>query len=154
LICIPNRRRFQNLSAVLIVVGILGAVTGCGGAHSVRPTSLVLTSANTKVASGGTVTLQANVESQDNLQGTVTFYDGTTAVGSPVQVSGGVAILTSTSLPVGTHAITAKYSGDKEDTASSSSNVVEQTVTGAFTLTINATSGMLSQPLSIPATLQ
>jgi hypothetical protein len=106
------------------------------------------------VASGGTVTLQANVESQDNLQGTVTFYDGTTAVGSPVQVSGGVAILTSTSLPVGTHAITAKYSGDKEDTASSSSNVVEQTVTGAFTLTINATSGMLSQPLSIPATLQ
>jgi hypothetical protein len=154
LICIPNRRRFQNLSAVLIVVGILGAVTGCGGAHSVKPTSLVLTSANTKVASGGTVTLQANVESQDNLQGAVTFYDGTTAVGSPVQVSGGVAILSSTSLPVGTHTITAKYSGDKEDTASSSSNVVEQTVTGAFTLTINATSGTLSQPLSVPATLQ
>ena len=154
LICIPNRRRFQNMSAALIVVGILGGIVGCGGSSSPKATSLILTSANTKVASGGTVTLQANVESQNNLQGTVTFYDRTTAVGSPVQVTGGVAVLTSTTLPVGTHAISAKYSGDKNDAASSSSNVVEQTVTGAFTLTINATSGTLSQPLSIPATLQ
>jgi hypothetical protein len=121
-----------------------------------KSTTLVLSSANTKVASGATVTLQAVIQpqSQDKLQGTVTFYDGTTAIGSPASVTGGAATLTTTSLPVGTHAIIAKYSGDNHDSAASSSNMIEQTVTGSFSLTINADSGTLSQPLTIPATLQ
>jgi hypothetical protein len=153
LICIPNRRRFYNLSAVLLVLGLFGGVIGCGGT-SVKTTSLVLSSASTKVASGGTVTLQASLQSQNNATGTVTFYDGTTAIGSAVPVTSGVATLTTTSLAVGTHPITAKYSGDKHDTASSSSNTIEQTVTGTFTLNINATSGTLSEPIAIPATLQ
>ncbi len=151
---IPNRRRFHNLSIVLIALGAFGGVIGCGGSSSAKTTSLVLTSANTKVASGSAVTLQANVQSQDNVTGTVTFYDGTTAVGSAARVTNGIAILTTTSLAVGTHPITAKYSGDSQDSASSSSNVIQQTVTGAFTLNIKANSGTLSEPIAVPATLQ
>lgn len=153
LICIPNRRRFHHLSMVLLALGILGGVVGCGGS-SAKTTNLVLTSASTKVASGTTVAIQANVQSQNHLKGTVTFYDGTTSISSALPVTDGIATLNTTSLPVGTHAITAKYSGDSDDTASSSSNVIEQTVTGSFTVTINATSGTLSQPLTVPATLQ
>jgi subtilase family serine protease len=153
LICIPNRRRFHHLSVVLLALGLLGGVIGCSGS-SMKTTSMVLTSANTKVASGGTVTLQANVQSTNNTTGTVTFYDGSTAIGSPAQVTGGVATLTTTGLAVGTHPITAKYSGDKDDSSSSSSNVIQQTVTGTFTLNINATSGTLSEPIAISATLQ
>ena len=86
--------------------------------------------------------------------GTVTFYDGTTALGSPVTPANGIATLSTTSLSVGTHAITAKYSGDTNNESSTSSDVLNQTVTGQFTLTINTTSGSLQHSLSIPANLQ
>jgi hypothetical protein len=154
LICIPNRRRFANLSVVLLTLGLIGGVVGCGGSSSAKATSMSLTSSNTKVASGSSVSLFATLHSSNSLNGTVTFYDGTTAIGSAVAPENGVATLNTTSLGVGTHAITAKYSGDKDNTASTSSDVLEQTVTGTFTLTVNATSGTLSQSISIPAILQ
>jgi len=152
LICIPNRKRFHHLSIVLMGIGIIGGLIGCGGS-GVRSTTLVLSSSNTKAASGSSITLEATVSSTNNATGSVTFFDGTTSLGSAVPAKSGIATLAVTSLPVGTHAITAKFSGDKHDSASSSSNTIEQTVTGDFTLTINATSGTLSRSLTVPATL-
>ena len=43
--------------------------------------------------------------------GTVTFLDGTTALGSGT-LSGGVATFSSSTFAAGTHSITASYSGD------------------------------------------
>ncbi len=43
--------------------------------------------------------------------GTVTFHDGTTALGAGT-ISSGVATLTTSSLAAGTHSITAQYGGD------------------------------------------
>jgi len=152
LICIPNRRRFYRLSIALLALSVVGGFAGCGG-NSVKPTTLVISSSNTKVASGSGVTLQATIQSSNSLNGTVAFYDGNTAIGSPVAPVNGVASLSTSALSVGTHAITAKYSGDSDDSASASSDVLEQTITGGFTVTVNATSGTLSQSISIPATL-
>ena len=53
---------------------------------------------------------------------TVTFFDGTTSLGS-VTVSGGVAVLNTTSLSIGTHSLTAKFGGDANFVVSTSAKV-------------------------------
>src|SRR5580658_898751 len=52
---------------------------------------------------GTSVTLQATVT--PSAPGTVQFEDGTTAIGSPVTVSGGTASISTTTLPTGTDAL-------------------------------------------------
>jgi hypothetical protein len=82
-----------------------------------------------------TATLTPTVSSQTPT-GTVTFYDNGTSLGQ-VQVSGGAASLTLSSLPVGTDAITASYSGDANFNAAKASTAVDVTVSAlapAFTL--------------------
>lgn len=113
-----------------------------------------ITSSNTKVASGSSVDLQATVQSSDELKGTVTFYDEGVQIGKPVTPVNGIATLETSSLAVGTHAITAKYSGDSDNSSATSTNTVEQTVTGSFTLTVDASSGSIAHTLTIPVTLQ
>jgi hypothetical protein len=51
--------------------------------------------------------------------GKVTFRDSGTAIGSPALI-GGVAVFTKKNLSVGTHSITATYSGDAESGKSTS----------------------------------
>ncbi|MFT3790523.1 MAG: Ig-like domain repeat protein [Rudaea sp.] len=46
------------------------------------------------------------------ISGTVQFKDGATNLGGPMALAGGMATLTTSSLAVGSHAITATYSGD------------------------------------------
>jgi hypothetical protein len=153
----PRRRRSLSMLSMLMIVSLgavlFGTLTGCGGS-SAKATNLVVTSASTKVASGAAVTLQATVTSANKLTGTITFYDGTTAIGTPSPVANNAATLNISSLAVGTHAITAKYSGDSHNLASQSGDVLNQTITGKFTVTINATAGTSSHPITLPATLQ
>jgi hypothetical protein len=52
--------------------------------------------------------------------GTVTFFDGTTPISSPVPLSNGSASFTTASLSVGSHSISAQYSGDANYNPSSS----------------------------------
>jgi hypothetical protein len=61
--------------------------------------------------------------------GTVTFFDGSTQIGSPVTLNNGVALLTISTLSVTTHTITAKYSGDSKFGSSSIS--LQQVVNAA-----------------------
>jgi hypothetical protein len=152
LLCLPNRRYFTNLAVTLLAIGMVSGLAGCGS-NSVKPTTMTLTSSNTKVVSGTSVTLQAGVQSDNPLKGNVVFSNGSTVLGTVVPVNG-VATLQVSSLSVGTHAITAKYSGDGATSASASSDVLEQTVTGTFTLVVNATSGTLSHTVNVPITLQ
>jgi beta-lactam-binding protein with PASTA domain len=53
--------------------------------------------------------------------GTVQFKDGSTALLSPVALSSGSATLTLSTLTVGTHSVTAVYSGDSNNSPSASS---------------------------------
>jgi len=60
---------------------------------------------------GQSVTLTANVSmAAGPVSGTVAFYDGATLIGSGA-IGAGRAMLTTTALPAGSHAITARYLG-------------------------------------------
>jgi hypothetical protein len=153
-LCIPNRRRFAHLAVLLAAISVafgMAACGGSGGGTTAQPGGLSITSSSSKVASGGSVTFQAALTSTANA-GSVTFYDGTTALGSAVTPQNGVATYTTSALSVGTHSITAKYQNDSQTLASS--DVLEQTITGRFTLMISGTSGQATQSVNVPATLQ
>ncbi len=126
-------------------------------------------SANPSVL-GNSVTFAATVASGTGVTavgtGTVQFYEGTTALGSPVTVTNGVATYTLTSLPVGTNSITASYSGDENyqpSTSAAVSQVVQSVATTPPTpvpvaanvsMTISSAVGTLQNPSQyVPGTL-
>jgi hypothetical protein len=160
LFCLFRRRRFARLVAVLFAVSLIGGLSGCGGGGtsmspaSMGPTSMALTSSNSKVAAGANLMLQASIVSRNPLQGTVVFYDGTTALGNAITPVNGVASLSTSALSVGIHTITAKYSGDSENGSSVSSDTLQQAITGTFTVVVSATSGSLNHTVNVSATLQ
>jgi hypothetical protein len=88
------------------------------------PVITVNTSPN-PVFADAPVTLTASLPSYASAEtGTMTFYSGTTALGT-ANVSGGSATLTTTSLAAGTQSITAAYSGDANYAPATSSGISE-----------------------------
>ena len=90
--------------------------------------TMLTTSPASTVAQDAPVTLIAAV-TPATATGTVQFRDGAANLGSPVALSGGTAAFTTSALTIGTHAITAVYSGDASN-AGSTSPVLNQTVNG------------------------
>jgi RHS repeat-associated protein len=70
--------------------------------------------------------------------GTVTFTDGTTQLGSAPLNGSGVATLTTSSLAVGSHTVTADYPGDGKHSASTSNSVTQTVTTIATTTTVTS----------------
>ena len=68
--------------------------------------------------------------------GTITFYDGATSLGT-ISVSGNAASLSVSTLTVGTHAISAQYSGDS-NFLSSSGNATETIIPCSTTVVLTA----------------
>ncbi|WP_419688228.1 Ig-like domain repeat protein [Burkholderia theae] len=110
----------------------------------VTSTSTTLTTSQSSANYGAGLTLTASVKSSTDqaaiLDGTVSFYNGATLLGTATLVNG-QASLTVNQLPVGTNALTAAYSGDAQNATSVST--LSQTVTQSpttTTLTASATS--------------
>jgi hypothetical protein len=102
------------------------------------PSATTLKASPTSAAWGTLVTLTATVKngSAPVANGSVTFYDGTKAIGSAQVVttaSGGGVVGTATlktlALPIGANSLTAKYSGANAASASAAATV---TVTGKY----------------------
>ena len=73
----------------------------------------------------GAVTFTATVSApRGTPTGTVTFADGTAVLGSAA-LSASMAVFTSSSLPAGSHAITAIYSGDAQDAGATSAALAQ-----------------------------
>jgi hypothetical protein len=104
---------------------------------SVVTTSTSLASSLNPSTFGANVTFQATVTG-NNPTGTVTFLDGTTTIGTG-GVVGGVATFATSALSVGSHSITASYSGDAGN-APSTSSALSQVVNRASTTTSIASS--------------
>lgn len=105
----------------------------------------VATSGTTLAASADPATYNQNVVFTATIQpqfggsatGTITFLDGATTLGTS-PVSGNAAQLSTSSLAVGPHSITARYNGDSNFAGSVSSAVAETINQGATTSVVTA----------------
>jgi len=107
--------------------------------------SLVLESSQNPSVLGQPVTFTATASSSNGAggsgetpTGTVTFYDNGTQIGTAETLVSGTITLTTSSLTLGTHAITASYSGDDTDTTATATLSPSQVVnlnTTAVTVT-------------------
>ena len=109
-------------------------------------TTLAASPASPQTA-GAPVTLTATV-SPAAAAGTVTFYDGTTALGSPAAVSGGTASLTTTGLEVGTHSLTAVFTSTTPANYADSTSAVSTYVVNPAAATSTATALLVVQGTS------
>ena len=102
-------------------------------------TTTTVSAASSSVVFGQSVSFTANVSSPNGTPtGSVEFFDGAISLGTAA-VSGGTAVLATTALNVGTHAVSATYSGDNGFLSSGSSSV-SVTVSTAHTTTTLASS--------------
>lgn len=75
--------------------------------------AVALTTNPSTANTGASIMLTANVTSSAGApSGTIQFFTGSTALGSPVQLTAGIATLSTTALPSGRDSVTATYSGD------------------------------------------
>ncbi|HEY1743727.1 MAG TPA: Ig-like domain repeat protein, partial [Granulicella sp.] len=159
--------------------GIIPQTVLLAGIGAESTTTIALTTNSTSAFIGQPVTFTATVKPAGvgMASGTVSFYDGTTLLGTAQPVSNNVASLAVTTLAVGTHSINAIYSGDANFTGSTSTSVTEligdfdftitsnpsnpagsvnQTVTpgqpAVFSLTIQPISGPFNFPVTLSAT--
>jgi hypothetical protein len=113
---------------------------------SVTATTTTLRSSANPSAYGDSVMLTATVD-QAAATGTVTFKEGATTLGTG-SLSGGIATYSTTSFSVGSHSLTAKYEGDANYAASTSSTLTQtvtkvgQSITVSTPAPANATYGV------------
>ena len=113
----------------------------------VLSTTTTVTSSASVANYGTPITITAAVTSVKGMPtGSVLFYDGGTALGAAVPLSGGLATFTTSSLLVGAHTITAAYDGGNTSYAPSKSAVLSQTINKATPVFSN-----LTPPQSISA---
>jgi len=105
---------------------------------------IVLQSSMNPVLVTNSVTFTATVSSVVSTPtGTVNFFDGTTPIGSGTLNAGGVVTLTTSTLALGTHPITAVYSGDSNFLTVTNSPAVSELVQD-FNLAISTSSGSVT----------
>ncbi len=114
------------------------------------------------VASPSTAVVTANVTLTTTITaatgtptGSVVFYDGTTALGSANVGNTGVAIFSTTGLAVGSHSLSAQYSGDPTNAAGTSQAVTEvvQQAPTATTLASSISSAIVGTVVTLTATI-
>ncbi|HEY0757624.1 MAG TPA: Ig-like domain repeat protein [Acidisarcina sp.] len=136
-------------------------VTLTNGTLTVLPqtvTTTTLSASALSVLTGTSVTFTATVAGVTGAPpatGVVTFTDGSSVLGTASLSSSGVAMYSSTALTIGTHAITASYSGDVPNLGSISP-VVNVTITAPppdFTLNFNPASATIASGNSATTTI-
>jgi hypothetical protein len=122
---------------------------------SVRTTSTALASSLNPAVGGQSVTLTATVTTTagGSATGTVTFLDGATSIGTGTLNGSGVATLSTTSLSVASHSITASYGGDVNSGTSVSAAMTENVVIAAIVPPSMPLSVVAGQSINIPLTL-
>jgi hypothetical protein len=104
-------------------------------------TATALTSSLDPSVFGQPVTFTATVNPSSGPTGMVQFFDGPTPLGA-VSLSGGTASLTTATLAVGSHFITAVYSGDASYGGSTSVSLTQIVATGIVDTTTALTSSL------------
>jgi uncharacterized protein YjdB len=145
---------------MIIATGLGAAVVSEPGKLAVGAaagaTTTTLASSLNPSRSGQSVTFAATV-SPSTATGTVTFYHGSTEMGSGTLDEAGVATFATSKLSVGAHTITATYNGDTEDEPSTSAPLTQlvgkaQAVT-TTTLTTSPNPSTVGESVTLTATV-
>ncbi|HEY6446410.1 MAG TPA: Ig-like domain repeat protein [Acidobacteriaceae bacterium] len=123
-----------------------------------QQTTTVVTSSVNPSVFGSAVIFTATVTPNGTVAptSTVTFYDGTTKIGTGTLAGAGVATFTTSTLTVGTHNISATYGGDTNDFSSTTATTLAQVVTNATsgtTLTASANPVIAGKSVVLTATV-
>jgi hypothetical protein len=122
-------------------------------------TTLSLAAIPSSTTFGATVklnaTLKSNPVSSTPPLGQITFFNGTTAIGTVNLTSGRVATLLISTLPTGTNAITARYAGNTNFQASTSNavNVVIKPAKTTVALASSQNPAALGSPVTFTASI-
>jgi Pro-kumamolisin, activation domain/Bacterial Ig-like domain (group 3) len=151
----PRRFAFA-LNVLCIFVAVLGCggggsggnQTGGGGGGGTLPTSVTVTTSNTKLASGLAPTFTATVTSSNPVTGTVTFFFGNSPFTVPIALINGQAQFSGDTFLPGVYQITAQYSGDASHQPSTSPPLTQVLTGTIFQQLIGQTGGLTH---SIPA---
>jgi hypothetical protein len=114
------------------------AVDISGTVLSVDPSSTTVTSNLNPAAVGLAVTFTAHIASPNQVTGTVQFFDGTAAIGIPQSVtpSSDTATITTSFSVLQSHSITAVYSGDNLNAASTPNTALIEIIEQATHLNV------------------
>lgn len=120
----------------------------------VDPSTITLTSSINPSSVGQSTNLTATILFTGPAPtGTVTFYDGSTAIGSGT-VSGGAVTIPAIFTTVGTHLLKAVYSGDTNNASETSPNYSQIVVSAStITLTSSQNPSLINQPVTLTVTL-
>ena len=123
-------------------------------------TTTVLGASPNPTSAGQAVTFTATVSPTPGgtPAGTMSFYDGATLLGTVAVNSGGIATLTTSSLPLGANTITAIYSGNATFAGSTSSTLTETVAGSGLTstttqITASANPATAGQQVTFTATV-
>jgi hypothetical protein len=115
--------------------GLVSLMNQWNAATAQTATTATLTSSATSVVEGHSLTLTATVAAASGgtgiPTGSATFLDGATALGSDALDAAGKATLTTSSLAVGSHSLSASYSGSTAFAVSTSSPITVQVTAAA-----------------------
>ena len=112
-------------------------------------TAVALATSGSPSIAGVSITLSASVTGNGaSPSGIVTFFDGTTSLGSASLNSAGLGTISLSSLAVGPHSLTASYGGDGNDSQSISPAIVQ--VVAKTTTTTSLTSSATTVPQGAP----
>ncbi|NYF50753.1 Ig-like domain repeat protein [Tunturiibacter gelidoferens] len=119
-------------------------------------TGVVLSTSGSPSTAGLPITLSATVTGNGSAPtGSVTFYDGTAAVGTSPINAAGLGTISLSSLTVGSHSLTANYSGDAYNGTSVSPAITQVVVKASTTtaLTASASTTPVGAPVTFTATV-
>jgi hypothetical protein len=133
------------------------ATTVMVSTSTLAATTTTLTASTNSVGAGESVNFSATVTPDSGTgtpTGTVTFMNGTTAIGTGT-LTGGAAGYSSSNLATGANSITAVYSGDSNFSSSTSTAVVVTvtTATPSFTIADSPASGTITAGQSAQTTI-
>ncbi|MEG9433486.1 Ig-like domain repeat protein [Terriglobus sp. ADX1] len=132
-------------------------ITMTGKVLSVEPTAVNVSAVSNPSGLGDNVTFTAVVsETQASAvpTGTVTFYDGTTAISGDIALNNnGIATFTTSALTQGQHTINANYSGDNNNAASTGSVTQSVLQTTSIVVVSSDPTATVSQNVTFTATI-
>jgi Pro-kumamolisin, activation domain/Bacterial Ig-like domain (group 3) len=130
-----------------------GGGGGGGGGAGPAVISVTLSTSGVKAPYGTTVTFTATINSTKTPTGTVQFFDAGSGIAA-ASVTNGVAKTQFSNLLVGTHVISAKYTGDANNQASQTNGAINQVITGTATVFVGGATSTLNHTIPINVMIQ